>query len=465
MTEFSQKCRFYLQESGSNVYQIARTANLDRTTVQRMLTGKRLPSQEFVTTFCNHLRINSIERHDLIESYKMEKIGKSTYMNRKYIQNLIEHIVETQSKPDYFLTLSTSLLPTDSTVKKVLTKEFERDDKGKIFTNIPPSHNYIYRILTELHLQYKKSVPVQHMFSMYPNPLSIPNSSVNLEKLYYIVPFLFSDYSNYQPCYFYSRNLKSDYSTQLFPYYLITSSEVTIFSSDLKHCIIHSDEKTKALYNETFLHMREQAHPLMVKHSDPLQALSFYLKSLNTTRFPTHSIESQPCVFAFLPIPEKIARLCPDSVGQKADLLAMIEGSYQSFDDHIGSIKNICTTDGFRSFYKDGILHGAFTIFSEPFSEKERKEMIHHFRTLYMEHDSFYFLNDSFKIPNDLQIELYDKNQVNIVSTQNNNFNFLGFTESSICDAFYDFAESLCESEMLCPVPRVLETLDELLKV
>ncbi|MDD3278326.1 MAG: helix-turn-helix transcriptional regulator, partial [Lachnospiraceae bacterium] len=91
MSDFSDKCKFYLLESGSNVYQIAQSANLDRTTVQRMLTGKRLPSQEFVKTFCNHLRINNSEKEDLLECYTMEKIGKATYQNRKYVQSLLKH--------------------------------------------------------------------------------------------------------------------------------------------------------------------------------------------------------------------------------------------------------------------------------------------------------------------------------------------------------------------------------------
>lgn len=43
MSDFSSKCREYLTDTGETVYQLASSSGLDRTSLQRMLTGKRLP--------------------------------------------------------------------------------------------------------------------------------------------------------------------------------------------------------------------------------------------------------------------------------------------------------------------------------------------------------------------------------------------------------------------------------------
>ena len=79
MSDFSSKCREYLKDTGENVYQLSAYSGLDRTSLQRMITGKRLPGIDFVRQFCDSLRINPSQRRELMELYKIEKIGKEIY--------------------------------------------------------------------------------------------------------------------------------------------------------------------------------------------------------------------------------------------------------------------------------------------------------------------------------------------------------------------------------------------------
>ena len=90
MSDFSSKCREYLKNTGETVYQLSASSGLDRTSLQRMITGKRLPGMDFVRQFCDSIRINPSQRQELIELYKIEKIGKEIYYNRKYIQELLK---------------------------------------------------------------------------------------------------------------------------------------------------------------------------------------------------------------------------------------------------------------------------------------------------------------------------------------------------------------------------------------
>lgn len=76
MSDFSNKCREYLKDTGENVYQLSASSGLDRTSLQRMITGKRLPGIDFVRQFCDSLRINPSQRRELMELYKIEKNRK-----------------------------------------------------------------------------------------------------------------------------------------------------------------------------------------------------------------------------------------------------------------------------------------------------------------------------------------------------------------------------------------------------
>ena len=75
MSDFSSKCREYLKNTGETVYQLSASSGLDRTSLQRMITGKRLPGMDFVRQFCDSIRINPSQRQELIyiKTKKMEK--------------------------------------------------------------------------------------------------------------------------------------------------------------------------------------------------------------------------------------------------------------------------------------------------------------------------------------------------------------------------------------------------------
>lgn len=464
MSEFSDTCRFYLQESGSNVYQIAHTANLDRTTVQRMLTGKRLPSYEFVNKFCEHLRINTVEKTKILESYMIEKVGKSTYENRKYISTLIEHLSNTLNGNKQFHPQSnSSSCPTDRLMTDILRSAFSDTKKQQIFTNVPAAHEPLYHILCQLQNEYGKCLPIKHLISMYPNPLSIPRSNVNLEKLYYMVPFLFSSYSSYEPYYYYSRMLDSDRETQLFPYYLISKSKLLLLSHDLKVGIIHDDQSIVKKYTEIFESVAKNSQPFVVHYSDPVAALNYYEDITLKYNLPTHSLESQPCIHAYFSSPNHFNKICPDSIPGKDFLVSCSINNYQRYYEHLEDYLSICTITGLEYFLKTGHLSGGLTIYSEPMSITDRKLMVRHFLKLLETTTTYAITNNSFKLANSLQIELYENHLLHIISSRASFFSFLSFSESSICEAFLDYINALAESDAVIPPKEARTKIESLL--
>ena len=53
MSEFSDKLSEYIVKSGSNVYQLAKEASLDRTTLQKTAKGQRLPSLDYIGEYAS----------------------------------------------------------------------------------------------------------------------------------------------------------------------------------------------------------------------------------------------------------------------------------------------------------------------------------------------------------------------------------------------------------------------------
>lgn len=62
MSEFSEFCRILQEKSGMTIYQMAKVSGMERTALNRMVIGKRLPKQEDVDAFCKVVLANEKEK-------------------------------------------------------------------------------------------------------------------------------------------------------------------------------------------------------------------------------------------------------------------------------------------------------------------------------------------------------------------------------------------------------------------
>ena len=190
MSEFSERCRQLLINSGSNVYQMAKHSSLDKTSIQRMVTGKRLPSLDFVKDFCSYLRISPIEKKELLELYEIEKVGKSEYMSRCYIKSLIESLsfLDEENKKnisfsetlDYYEPFS-PVPNVENKILSILQSELKNNNKPEILFNLPTSYRYIFFILKGLFADFKGEASVKHLITLNKNPLNTVYPCQNLE--------------------------------------------------------------------------------------------------------------------------------------------------------------------------------------------------------------------------------------------------------------------------------------------
>ena len=71
MSEFSEYCKHCMRACGTNIYQISKASGLDRTTLQRMVNGTRLPGEEFIEIFSRYLRLSPSEKKHLTTLYQI----------------------------------------------------------------------------------------------------------------------------------------------------------------------------------------------------------------------------------------------------------------------------------------------------------------------------------------------------------------------------------------------------------
>lgn len=158
MSHLSDRCQQFLTESGTSVYQLSKTSGLDRASLHRLVTGKRIPTLEFLTKFCQAMRLNHADIQELFELYEESHAGSANFQNRKLICQIFSDLDGLSSasfqespknlSPDLLPPVFTSTRPIPSMagnsrqtlglVQQFLLRLFhEKPDGTEVLTNAP----------------------------------------------------------------------------------------------------------------------------------------------------------------------------------------------------------------------------------------------------------------------------------------------------------------------------------------
>ena len=166
------------------IYQMAKVSGMERTALNRMVIGKRLPKQEDVDAFCKVVRANEKEKAWLRELYIMEKMGKKRYDNGKFIEKLLQELrqLKESEKPVFpplpdigggyeplkpFIEGKEEL---ERLIYQLLEKEYRRKKKTELYSNFPAKGNMLFMATSCFEQKYEKKIPLYHFFNLNVNP-------------------------------------------------------------------------------------------------------------------------------------------------------------------------------------------------------------------------------------------------------------------------------------------------------
>lgn len=464
MSKFSDKCKELLAENGYNVYRLSQIASLERTTLQRMITGKRLPGIDFVEAFCNALRISHLEKKELIELYKMEQMGESTYRNQSTIFRLFHtlstlekessihnHIIVDSRNVKLTSPISTNKYETEILLQYLLNEEIQ-EEEPLLYTNLPGTNTLLPHHLKILVSQYNhKIITVKHMIQFQTN---IAYAYENLETLQQIIPLCCSRDIHYIPFYYYSKISKNDQTNLIYPFYIIAKNYVLQLSSDLSNGILLSDPVILQQYHKEFQICLKHSAPLLQQTNTIDEALQFYVASCDTIS-DLISLAATPCT-ADLIKPSHLFRLLKEKSPHYLPLIKV-------FEPFLEVLNNVDRTDfftynGFQNYCKSGVYTGAYSLVIPNIPPADRIQSLKYYQKHYNP-DTSKMLDSHFNYPDTLYTEFRNHNSLYLINlADKDNISFIIIQESSICHAFTEFFRLLKDSEYIVSEKDTVDT-------
>lgn len=474
MSKFSERCKFYIQSQGVTLYKCSQKSGIERTTLHRMVTGKRLPSMEALDTFCDYLRLDNSSRDELKELYYEEKVGTARYQNRKFIRVFLEYLtdMELSSAMDEHVLFNgsyhfempshqadvtsspvktTSALQTQTLVHQLLSYTFSQKIERTIYTNLPHTFgNFFDNIRTLFFAHSEANVTLNHLFTFLSSPEHSTHVNHNLEILFHVLPLALSPYKDYRPYYSYSNCIINDIDFVLWSYFIVSDDYALAISSDMATAILHFDPNIITAYQERATQIKERMSPLVNPSTVFGQVCDQYHHFNNKLGAPIFTVEFTPCV-SYMFSPDNIAELMktlPMDLIEKTDKNILDDIFNTIINSAQKNTTHIFTRRGIEYFIKTGKLPGQGACYLPAFSAEDRQKAIKSFLGYVKQAETaFICLKTEFTAPQNIYIELYENNIILFLRfLPDTDMRFCYIQESSLYDAFYDFMDSLREA-------------------
>lgn len=101
----------------------------------------------------------------------------------------------------------------------------------------------------------------------------------------------------YHPSYLYSNITCDDEKLMVMPYYIITSENVLLISSDFKNAVLYHSTDIIKEYRSEFYRIFQMAKPFMEYADNPIGIMKALEKIYVNLGLPSHTLEFHPCLF------------------------------------------------------------------------------------------------------------------------------------------------------------------------
>ena len=372
--KFGELLRNIIEKSNYTIYSISRQSGLNRTLLQKVLSGERSLNEKQLSQLLPFLHLTPLEAEQLEQVRLAEQIGSSTYCRCQYIKHLAENIGNPKLEiPPINITSKASVSSYNFPV--ILNHQYQILN---LIYDLAKETDYLYlyssfdcSFVAEMLELFQKeefsTLRVTHLIPFVKGRTADDSYMIsNVQILFYILPFAFQNTMDYQANYYYE-----DFSTAaanvLFPYYLVSDKFVLLFSKDYDNALLLGD-KPHDYYQSSFERLNQSAFSLFQCVDSSISILERY-SALKQTNY-AYALDRQPCILHYIDESMPDA-LIFDSFDNKSSVVDMLLNRYHQLQEITDTITAF-TWQGLVTFCKEGIIYDYPPESSRPFTPEER---------------------------------------------------------------------------------------------
>lgn len=378
----------YISKSNYTIYQLAIESNINRTTLQKALSGERPISQDNLSKLLPFLGLSVTEKRELDQAFLISQIGEITYQKHMYLKDLIEGVnlpVSDLPTPDRSTAVLpgmqlqqtcpvTGIYPIITTICNLLAAETAEDSGAYLYT-VSDFHNQFFSSLyMQLQAANLSRLQIRHIITFSKVSGNHDEASLlNLKTLSTLFPFAMSAPRDCELYYCYEEIAAQKLAGIPYPYYLVLPQNVVLLSGDCQNALFLPKESV-SYYQQHFDGMLQASMPLL----DDIDTASFLSAciSLSSHARYIYTLENQPCIAAFLD-EDMIARcINPALDPMQIQLLSQTLFEHCRNLQHAPDFLSIFSRKGYDDFVENGVIYQVPSGLYHPLSIEDRIQLL-----------------------------------------------------------------------------------------
>lgn len=311
MSEFSQKLMDCIAASGYSIYQLAKEASLDRTTLQKTAKGQRLPSLDYIKDICRYMKISQKQEEELYRLYQIEKLGKDTVASWDEIHHIIVDIGGIRKKPNSNLNIHfkqqsfhhfneditrefSTELECMKAIMCVIEEELEEQEIPEVYMDVSWASQFALDQLMQSNSSQEKKLICHQLLNLRCTDEKRKVCLENIKMLHQVLPYAFTTQNKYDVRYAYVRENEAEEKFHLWAHYIVTKKHVVLCSNEKNHMVILSNEQIAEVYRNELEQMLQAYRPLFNYQGYSGEGIKKYRKLMDSD-ISFENIASEDC--------------------------------------------------------------------------------------------------------------------------------------------------------------------------
>lgn len=272
MAAFSEKLQEYISRSQIKIATLSKHSGVDRSFIQKMLSGERVPSDITVLNrLSDALMLTPSERRSLREAYGISRMGEDVYRRRLTVKRLLEeadsyyfHTPVSELSQAYAPSTLEEILPLQGKasvsdgLRMLLDRELHESDPHLFLVMQPDSE---FTVILHNCCRAIPSLRMEHILRFDNEMQYQQENRYNLHCFHCLLPFLLSP-CFYRAYFYYGNTGKEANRTSVFPWFVLGKHTLLSLSQDCERGILCSHPQTVSMFHRIFEDMQADCLPL-----------------------------------------------------------------------------------------------------------------------------------------------------------------------------------------------------------
>ncbi len=317
MKHFGELLRSYIKKSGYSNYALAQKAGINRTTLQKVLSGERAPSPDFLNKIILYLRLTPEESDSLFSKIEAIQTGETVYARRQFIRHLLETTSSDLSSGEYMA--GSHVMPgTAAPLSRIPDQQLAYGSQAvthllnqlvmqecaepspSMLACITGRLPLLGQVLNHAH-HYCPSISrlrVKHLTSILKEEVHSDFPSANLEILSNLLPIAAISDFGYEISYFYGEKVLTDVTRMAFPFYIVFSQAIVLLSADCATALCCRSDHVIYHFRNLFEAAQSNTMPLITRCPNAPDILPHMIQ-LAENDPAIYVLEYHPCLPAY----------------------------------------------------------------------------------------------------------------------------------------------------------------------